>query len=75
MNLCSLKWNEPDFLQKNIAEEIQSTLAQCGLVNQVHLLFVQVFDVSQSFCLGTRMDNKRFPDRSTDPIHNNGEQN
>ena len=34
MNLCSTKWSEPDFLFKHISEEIQSSLAQCGLVNQ-----------------------------------------
>ena len=31
MNLCSSKWNEPEFKLKNIAEEIKGTLAQCGL--------------------------------------------
>ena len=30
-NICSTKWNEPDFKLKNIAEEIKGTLAQCGM--------------------------------------------
>ena len=33
VNLCSSKWNEADFKLKTIAEEIKSTLAQCGMEN------------------------------------------
>ena len=32
-NLCSTKWNDHDFKLKIVAEEIKSTLAQCGMVN------------------------------------------
>ena len=34
MNICSTKWNDPDFKLKHISEEIQSSMAQCGLVNK-----------------------------------------
>ena len=30
-NVCSSKWDESNFKLKNIAEEIKSTLAQCGI--------------------------------------------
>ena len=32
-NICTLKWDEDNFRQKNIAMEIKSSLAQCGLLN------------------------------------------
>ena len=33
-NVCSLKWKEKDFSHRIVADEILSSLAQCGLVNQ-----------------------------------------
>ena len=33
MNLCTTKQNEPDFKSKHIAEEMKSSLAQCGMIN------------------------------------------
>ena len=30
-NLCSEKWDLPDFKYKSISEELRSTLKQCGL--------------------------------------------
>ena len=30
-NLCAAKWNEPDFKSNQMADEVKSTLAQCGL--------------------------------------------
>ena len=32
-NLCASKWNEHDFTLKIVAEELKSTLAQCGMIN------------------------------------------
>ena len=32
-NLCASKWDDKDFKLKIIAEEIKSTLAQCGMVS------------------------------------------
>ena len=34
MNICSTKWSDPDFKLKHISEEIQTSMAQCGLVNK-----------------------------------------
>ena len=30
-NLCSIKWNSPNFLHKKISDELQDTLTNCGL--------------------------------------------
>ena len=30
MNMCSTKWNDEDFTWKNIAENLQGTLVNCG---------------------------------------------
>ena len=30
-NLCSIKWNSPNFLHKKISDELQDTLMNCGL--------------------------------------------
>ena len=32
-NVCASKWNNSDFALKDIADEIRSTLASCGLKN------------------------------------------
>ena len=32
-NICTSKWNNPDFKHKSVAEEIKGTLAQCCLLN------------------------------------------
>ena len=32
-NVCATKWNNSDYNLKCIAEEIKSTLAQCGMFN------------------------------------------
>ena len=31
-NLCAKKWKNSDFLHKAVAEEILSSIAQCGLI-------------------------------------------
>ena len=31
VNICSNKWNDADFKYQSIADEIRSTLAQCGM--------------------------------------------
>ena len=33
MNICTTKWNEPDFKSKRLADEIKATIAQCGMTN------------------------------------------
>ena len=48
-NLCSKKWNEESFTHKNIAEEIKSTLAQCGMINlELGYLFLLTFLIYKS---------------------------
>ena len=32
-NLCTLKWNEDGFIYMSLANQMKSTLAQCGLTN------------------------------------------
>ena len=32
-NLCSEKWDTPDFKHKTVADELRETLTQCGLIN------------------------------------------
>ena len=32
-NLCSEKWDSPNYKQKSIADELRETLAQCGIIN------------------------------------------
>ena len=34
MNLCTTKWNEPDFKSKHIAEEMKSSIAQWSMINK-----------------------------------------
>ena len=60
MNLCSTKWNEPDFKSKHIAEEIKATLAQCGMI---------IVDLGHTY-LADRLSDQGLPIQSLlDHIH------